>query len=323
MALTSYGYNGTVDEAQWGSMADLAGCDSVVGSDADFGVTAVAGADRKISVSAGRSMAHGVLVVSDAPMQLQAGIVSSGKRWDTVVLRRNWQGAGGTTTLVLVPGTDSATIAPGLNSTPGLIDDDPLWLVQFTAGVSQPTGFSDLRNIAFNVFLTQTPEATPRKATSRPSLFLDATGRLLLRNGSTIAMAVTRWTSKVFMEAGARINGLIETDAIVTTGSVGVGGNVSVAGEANAARFGLASGNAQIGADGLIVTGNRVVGSTVSTYPVLSGQSAIHMTGGRLIVDQTARPGALPNSVQIYVRGATLYALGPNDVEYYLAGPGY
>lgn len=113
---------------------------------ADWKVTAVAGQDRTISISAGSGFGHGVSDTSDANETIQLDPISSGTRWDLIAMRRDWQpAAGGPSAFVKVSGSSAKKIPANRVSNPGVQDDQPLFLVQVTAGKTEPTGFVDLR----------------------------------------------------------------------------------------------------------------------------------------------------------------------------------
>ena len=150
MAITSIGYDGSVNESQWAKMIPLVGSShyGVAGS-ADWKVTAHATMDRGLNIATGAGWGHGVYDESDATVSLQAATVSSGSRWDMVVMRRNWSGTGGSSTLVLVQGGATKAL-PSRNTTPGTIDDQPIALVRFTAGQTAVQEIIDLRCWARN-----------------------------------------------------------------------------------------------------------------------------------------------------------------------------
>ena len=145
MAITSFGYDGSVSEVAWATMVTGVGSSEygVLGSN-DFKTTAVAGADRTVSIAAGSAWGKGVYDTSDANITVQLDTVASGSRWDLVAIRRNWSGAAGTTSVVKINGGASKLI-PARNVNPGVLDDQPIALVQVTAGQTQPTAIVDLR----------------------------------------------------------------------------------------------------------------------------------------------------------------------------------
>ena len=105
MALVAVGFEGQVNESQIALAAPHFG-PPVVEGPTHYQVEAVSGLDRTVAVAAGSADACFVRVVNDITTNKQATTVASGKRWDTVVLRRDWTPpAGGTVTLEVVPGT--------------------------------------------------------------------------------------------------------------------------------------------------------------------------------------------------------------------------
>ena len=154
MTITSVGYDGTVNEGDWADLAALVGRDYAVGRAAslrfpgdvdDWAVTKVTGVDRTVQIAAGRGYGHGVLDVSDAPVNVQLPTLGAGTRWDTIVMRRDWSGVGGASSFTFVTGTSAQAIAAGVNSNPGVLDDQVIALVQITAGQQVPTQVIDLR----------------------------------------------------------------------------------------------------------------------------------------------------------------------------------
>ncbi len=142
MALTSYGYDGTVLEGGWAKLSRYLGRAAAIGGTNDFAPTIVGGVDRTVRVGTGSLYKSGVLVVSDATADLQSGTVASGSRYDTLVLRRDWQT--NTSSLVIIAG--SATRAVTLtNSNPGTIEDQAIALIKITAGQQTPAEVIDLR----------------------------------------------------------------------------------------------------------------------------------------------------------------------------------
>lgn len=150
MAITSIGYDGSVNETQWAKLIPLAGGSHYgVSGAADLKVTAHGTLDRGVIIATGSAWGHGVLDTNTTTVSLQGGSISSGSRWDLVVARRNWAGAGGVTSFVIIPGGASRAL-PTRNTNPGTLDDQPLALVQFTAGNPGATAIVDLRCWARN-----------------------------------------------------------------------------------------------------------------------------------------------------------------------------
>lgn len=111
----------------------------------DWKVTAVAGQDRTVSIAAGRGFGCGVTDKTVANDTIQLDTITSGSRWDLIVCRRDWTPTAGVSSFQKVNGGATATIPGGRNSNPGGIDDQPIALVQVTAGQTQPTAIIDLR----------------------------------------------------------------------------------------------------------------------------------------------------------------------------------
>jgi hypothetical protein len=152
MAFTSIGYDGTVNERQWAELVPSAGSSTYGIKEADdLKVTAVPGQPLMLSVASGTGWGHGVMDTETANTTITCDAITSGSRWDLIALRRNWQPlAGGPTSAVKVTGTFEKKIPDARKVQPGVEDDQPLALVQWTAGQTQPTQIIDLRCWAGN-----------------------------------------------------------------------------------------------------------------------------------------------------------------------------
>lgn len=145
MAITSIGYDGTIDESAWTSLMGGASRSTYgVSGGTAWKVNASPTLTRGVVISAGSGWGWGVYDTSDATVSLAGASISSGTRWDMVVARRSWAGTGGVTTFVMISGTSTMAL-PARSTTPGDVDDQPIALVQFTAGQSAPTAILDLR----------------------------------------------------------------------------------------------------------------------------------------------------------------------------------
>jgi hypothetical protein len=119
-----------------------------VRSPADWKVTAVSGADRTVSIAAGRGFGHGVTdkTVANETIQLDVVAGTAGTvRWDLIVCRRDWTPTGGTSQFLKVTGGATPVIPGGRLVGPGNIDDQPIALVPVIAGQTQPGTIIDLR----------------------------------------------------------------------------------------------------------------------------------------------------------------------------------
>jgi hypothetical protein len=143
MAITSIGYDGTVDESDWTKLMGSAATYGVADR-SHWKVTTHATLTRGVSIATGSGWGHGVYDTSDATVSLAGATISSGTRWDMVVARRNWSGTGGSTSFAIITGTSTKAL-PVRNVIPGSLDDQPIALVQFTAGQSAATAIVDLR----------------------------------------------------------------------------------------------------------------------------------------------------------------------------------
>lgn len=111
-------------------------------------VTAVAGQDRTVSIAAGKGYGRGITDKTVANDTIQLDTITSGSRWDLIAVRRDWTPTAGLSKFVKVNGGATAVIPGGRQANPGGIDDQPIALVQVTAGQTQPTGIIDLRTWA-------------------------------------------------------------------------------------------------------------------------------------------------------------------------------
>lgn len=159
MAITTQGYDGAafeIDEVGWAQIAGFYGAEYAVAGlngapDENAGrVTTVTSADRTVAVAPAVFYGHGVLDRSDSTVNVQLPAVAAGTaRWFLVAVRRNWQ-TNSTTVAALTATQVQPVIPPQRLNTPGVEDDQPLALVQVTAGQSIPTAVVDLRCWAGN-----------------------------------------------------------------------------------------------------------------------------------------------------------------------------
>lgn len=130
MAWTSWGFDGTINEAQWSQMAGLLGNGYVAAGNGDCLVTAVPGA-RSVSVAAGTLYGDGVVSVNSGAETVAMTTPVNGQ-WFVIALRRTW--ASNTAALVSIAGatttTTTPTVAPSsfptLNTSPGTLTDQPI-----------------------------------------------------------------------------------------------------------------------------------------------------------------------------------------------------
>lgn len=152
MALTSVYYDGPVTESDRAKNRTGAPDYGVYGPD-DFKVTAHPSIPYAVLVKAGRAHGHGVTDTAEEDQVVQCASITSGVRWDLIVVRRNWQPAlGGPSTLAAIQVGSSPVIPdpPIRKVGPGVEDDQPVFLVKWQGGVSAPVDFIDLRVWAGN-----------------------------------------------------------------------------------------------------------------------------------------------------------------------------
>ena len=154
MAVTfiSNGYDTTstnpYTEGAWADAHPAIGTRYHVRSPLHWKVTAVAGLDRTVSINAGQGVGHGITDKTVENDTIQLDTIASGSRWDLIVCRRDWTPTAGESKFMKINGGSTAVIPGGRQVGPGNIDDQPLALVQVTAGQTQPTAIIDLRTWA-------------------------------------------------------------------------------------------------------------------------------------------------------------------------------
>lgn len=207
MAFTSIGYDGTVNESQWAALIPSAGSSEYgVKGAGDLKVAAVPGQPLMVSITAGTGWGHGVLDTQATNATITCDAISSGTRWDLIALRRNWQPlAGGPSSIVKVTGTASKSIPAARKSNPGVEDDQPLALVQWKAGQTQPQEIIDLRCWAGNGGLVAKDELVRS---------------YLSKLGATVTIGGATWTYAPGTNdiAGWTSSGELESGVITTTG---------------------------------------------------------------------------------------------------------
>jgi len=150
----SYGYDTLpgegLGELTWQEMFPQIGAATYgVRSPGDWKVTKVSGADRTVSIAAGRGWGLGVIDKTVANDTIQLDPIASGSRWDLIAVRRDPTPTGGESKFIKINGGASAVIPGARLSGPG-IHDQPLALVQVIAGQTQPGSVIDVRCWAVN-----------------------------------------------------------------------------------------------------------------------------------------------------------------------------
>lgn len=164
MAINSVGYDGTVTESQWSILSPYQGAPYAISGANDLAVTANASATLAVNIAVGSAYGYGVLDTNTAQITLALGTIASGTRWDLIAMRRNWNT--NTSAVVAIPGT-ATKVVPSRNTTPGTLDDQPLALVQVTAGQTVPTAVVDLRVFPGKTFTTTDLMGLPSDVATR------------------------------------------------------------------------------------------------------------------------------------------------------------
>lgn len=143
MAISSVGYGGTVDYPDYGKGV-VSGARYTLDRGNPFRPSRVTGgADRTVRVTGGTAQGYGIRdTESDAYVDVQLDPVSSGHRWDEIVLRRDWSAE--TTSLAVIQGGSTRAL-PTRNEQPGILDDQPIALARVQAGEQYVTDVVDLR----------------------------------------------------------------------------------------------------------------------------------------------------------------------------------
>lgn len=149
MAITSIGYDGTINEVEFAKLMAIAGLRYAVNGPTDFQAAAVPG-NRQVTVGPGIAYGVGVKSSSSANELVTFPTPSAGA-WHLVIVRRDW--AANTSVVMAIAGATTTTVTPtspptsypaGLNQNPGVLDDQPIAWVWVNAG-STALSVYDLR----------------------------------------------------------------------------------------------------------------------------------------------------------------------------------
>lgn len=130
MVMTTSGFDGSMDEAQFAKLMSLAGVRYSVEGATDFLVTEVP-STRSVSVAGGSAYGSGVLASSNAAITAALPTPTLGA-WHLIVLHRDW--AANTVTVKTIPGVTTTlttptvppTTFPAFDNVPGVLDDQKL-----------------------------------------------------------------------------------------------------------------------------------------------------------------------------------------------------
>lgn len=158
MTITSSGYNGSVTEVTWAGLSNLVGTDYAVAGDSDWRVSVGGTGTRPVTVAAGTAFGSGVRDVNSASINANPASIASGTRWDTVVIARNWS----TNTSAVAIRTGTSTKAVTLtNTTPGVLDDQPIALILLDSSLAAVQQVVDLRTQTGKIHTVATGAGVP------------------------------------------------------------------------------------------------------------------------------------------------------------------
>lgn len=136
-----------VKETTWAQSALSRGSlFGVVGED-DFKLTAHPTIPYAVNIGPGKAWGHGVYDDVTGTTAVTCATPGAGvTRWDLIAIRRDWQPTGGgPSSFRAVSGTASQGIPSTRENRPGIVADQPLYLVQWVGGTTTPKTIIDLR----------------------------------------------------------------------------------------------------------------------------------------------------------------------------------
>lgn len=141
-----------VKETAWAESAQSRGPLYGVAGAGDLRLTAHPTTPYAVNLSPGKFWGSGVWDQSTETMIVQCPTPARDAiRWDLIAARRDWQPTGGgPTSFVAIPGATSKALPNERENRPGVVDDQPLYLVKWRGGRTQPEEIVDLRCWAAN-----------------------------------------------------------------------------------------------------------------------------------------------------------------------------
>lgn len=136
-----------VKETTWAQSAASRGDLYGISGKDDFALTAHPTTPYAVNIGPGTAWGRGVWDDVTGTTRVDSAAPAQGvTRWDLIALRRDWQAVGGgPSSLVSIAGGATQGIPSGRRNTPGTVDDQPLYLVQWVGGTTQPKTIIDLR----------------------------------------------------------------------------------------------------------------------------------------------------------------------------------
>lgn len=136
-----------VKETTWAQSAMSRGAlYGVVGAD-DFKISAHPTIPYAVNIGPGKAWGNGVFDDVTGTTAVTSATPAQGvTRWDLITIRRDWQPTGGgPSSFKAVSGTATQGIPSTRENRPGIVADQPLYLVQWVGGTTTPKATIDLR----------------------------------------------------------------------------------------------------------------------------------------------------------------------------------
>lgn len=105
---------------------------------------------RKGTASAYGVTAHVATDPGGADMVIQCDTNAAGTRWDLISIRYDWRQENGGPSELCATNAGGKQLPGNLENSPGVVVDQPLWLVRWTGNASAPAEYVDLRCFAAN-----------------------------------------------------------------------------------------------------------------------------------------------------------------------------
>lgn len=136
-----------VKETSWAQSAPSRGSLYGVVGAGDLNLTAHPTVPYAVNLSPGQFWAHGVWNESTGPEMVQCvPPANKAVRWDMIASHSDWQPTGGgPTSFQAIQGSPAKALPTEMETRPGIVVDQPLWLVKWLGGESRPQEVIDLR----------------------------------------------------------------------------------------------------------------------------------------------------------------------------------
>lgn len=136
-----------VKETTWAQSAPSRGSLFGVVGENDFKLTAHPSTPYTVNIGPGKAWGHGIFDEVTGTTAVTCATPAKGViRWDLMAIRRDWQPTGGGPSgFKAISGSATQTIPTTMENRPGIVADQPLYLLQWKGGETQPQKIIDLR----------------------------------------------------------------------------------------------------------------------------------------------------------------------------------